>query len=216
VLLGFWHNDAKDTVLHACLDGVLVNSSREAKGASKFSYAAFRNPEFGLFLWLLRLLFLGRVGSGGVFVGGILVLDCGFVTVGLLTTFGDGARCLSSFDEVAGRCAGCVRSLGAASDGQGLGIGELDLNVLLFNAGKFTVQLVCVGHLLDIESRLEGPQVASVVMSITTGRPGVGVEVIEETEERGEGWIGAYECAREERHLACNCWLEDSLSGSDW
>jgi len=44
--------------------------------------------------------------------------------------------------------------------------------------------------------------VASVVMAIASGRPGVGVEVIEETEERSEGRIRAYKCTREKRHLA--------------
>lgn len=108
MLLGFGHHDAKDTVLHACLDGILVHTSREAEGASEFSYAAFRNPVLGLFLWLLGFLLLGCDGCGGVLVCGIFVLDRGFVTVGLLTTFCDGAGCLGAFDEVAGRCAGCV------------------------------------------------------------------------------------------------------------
>lgn len=31
VLLGLGHQDTKDTVLHACLDGVLVHAGREAE-----------------------------------------------------------------------------------------------------------------------------------------------------------------------------------------
>lgn len=66
------------------------------------------------------------------------------------------------------------------------------------------MQLVCMGQLLDVELGLEGLHVASVVMAIACGRPGVGVEVIKETEERSEGCVRAHKCTREERHLACN------------
>lgn len=78
------------------------------------------------------------------------------------------------------------------------------------------MKLICVGLLLHIKFGLEGLHVASVVMSIAARRPCVGVEVIEEAEERGEGWVRAHKCAREERHLACNCWFDNSQSGFDW
>lgn len=90
VLRGFGYQDGKDTVLHACLDGVLVHSSRKAEGASELSYAALRYPVLGLFLGLLGLLFLGRDGGAGL-VGGIFVLNRGFVAVLLLAALSDGA-----------------------------------------------------------------------------------------------------------------------------
>ena len=56
---------------------------------------------------------------------------------------------------------------------------------------------------------------ASVMMAIASGSPGVGVKVVEETEERSEGWVSAHKCAREERHIACDRRFDDSFSCSE-
>jgi len=200
VLLGLRHPDSEDAVLHGGFDAVLVHASGEAEGTSELPNSAFRNPVLGLILWLLGLLFLlflflGRDG-GAVVIGGFLILDGGFVAVVLLTTLSDGAGGLGTLNKIAGRCAGLVCSLGAATNRQGLGVRELDFDVLLINTRKFTVQLVCVGKLPDIEFGGEGLHMASMVMSITATGLGVGVEVLEKTEERSEGWVRAHEGAR--------------------
>jgi hypothetical protein len=103
-----------------------------------------------------------------------------------------------------------------------LRVGKLDLDVLLFNAGKLAVKFIGFREFLDIEAGLEGPHVAAatvVLVTITAGVTRVGVEVIEETEERGEGGgVGVDEGSWEERHLACcDLWREKSSLGcSDW
>jgi len=110
-----------------------------------------------------------------------------------------------------------VGALGAAADVDGLLVNELDLNVLLVNAGQFAVEFVGVFDFLDIELGLEGLQ----SIGGTTVGARVGVEVIEEAEEGCEGGFrdkGGHCRSVEERHLAWGGWLEKSLRSAvkDW
>lgn len=96
MLLSLRDNDAKNAILHASLDRILVNTAREAEGSRKLSNAALRNPVFSL--WLLLLLGLlirgSHRGLGLVFIGFLLVLDGSFVAallLLLLTSLSDGA-----------------------------------------------------------------------------------------------------------------------------
>lgn len=184
MFLGFGNHNAEDTVLHVCLDSVLVYASGEAEGASELSYASFRDPVLALILWLLRLLLLCCYGSS--VVGSIFILNCGPVVVMLFAALGDGAGRLRTFYEFARRGAGCVRPLGMAFDGQSLRVCKLDLDVLLLDAREFAVQLICIDHLPHIKSRLKGFHVASAVMFVATRGLCVGVEVIKEAEEGSE------------------------------
>jgi hypothetical protein len=67
-----------------------------------------------------------------------------------------------------------------------LGIGELDLNILLLNAWKFSMKFVGVGNLLDIELGAEGLQVRAVMTTLRNVATRVLIEVIEKSEEGGD------------------------------
>jgi hypothetical protein len=97
-----------------------------------------------------------------------------------------------------------------------LGIGELDLNILLLNAWKFSMKFVGVGNLLDIELGAEGLQVRAVMTTLRNVATRVLIEVIEKSEEGGEGSVGIVwnKWTREERHVACWCSCVDD--GSCW
>jgi hypothetical protein len=114
VLLGLRDPDAENTVLHASLDTILIDAVSETKGASKLANTALRHDVLGLILWLLLDLF-------------VLILS-GDLSIRL-------AGLALIFDE-------SVVSFDAAANGEGLGIGELNLNVLLLNPRKLAVQLV--------------------------------------------------------------------------
>jgi hypothetical protein len=63
------------------------------------------------------------------------------------------------------------------------GISELDLNILLLDAWKFSMKLVSVGNLLYIELEAKGLQVRAVMTTSSDVATRVLIEVIEETEE---------------------------------
>jgi len=68
----------------------------------------------------------------------------------------DGGWGGTAFDGASWWCAGGVGALGFAADCDGLAVGKLDLDVLLFDAWKITVKLVSLGQLLDVEFGGEG------------------------------------------------------------
>ena len=83
--------------------------------------------------------------------------------------------------------------LGATADSQSVPISPLDADVLLFDAWKLAVQLIRVLQLLDVELRLEGPELREGV----SGHCARGlVIVVDEAEDRVE----FLECSWEERH----------------
>jgi len=91
-LLRFWDNDAEDAVLHGSFNTVLVDVDREAKGTSKLSDAAFRDPvlRLGLFRLILRL---GNFSIVTGILGIIRVLDGSLVTL-MLVGFAAFRNCL--------------------------------------------------------------------------------------------------------------------------
>ena len=138
---------------------------------------------------LLDLLVLVR-GLGDILILGavgwffVVVFDSGFVVCGFSHIASDTATGLLS-------SIGRVLALDTAFDDQRVGVGELNVDVFLFNAGKFAVQLVGVFVLADIELGLESTY-GRVEAASTLG----GV-VVEETEERVDVVVGE---ACEERH----------------
>jgi hypothetical protein len=64
-------------------------------------------------------------------------------------------------------------------------VSELDPNILLLNAWTFSMKLVSVGNLLDIELGAEGLQVRAVMTTSSDVATRVLIEVIEETEAGG-------------------------------
>jgi hypothetical protein len=100
---------------------------------------------------------------------------------------------LLAFECGGGWSARLAVALGAAFDAQGLGIGEFDLDVFLFDTGEFAVQFVAILDFLYIEARLEGAElrnVAEAAKVIALTRALVRGVVVQKTEERGEfaGW----------------------------
>jgi len=112
-----------------------------------------------------------------------------------------------------------VFSLDLASDVQGLGVGEFDLNILLLDPRELAVKFVSGLNLPDIELGIEGlGETASAAGIIALA---VGVEVFKETEERVEGCSGGFtgdEGSWEGRHFGDafvveECWKNCSF---DW
>jgi len=93
------------------------------------------------------------------------------------------------------RLRGVVLALGAALDDKGLLVGELDLNVLLRDAGQLAVQVVGVGWLAHVEARREA---ADGRGAVAAGRA-VQIVVVQQAEERGE-LAGAEAGEERERH----------------
>lgn len=87
-----------------------------------------------------------------------------------------------SLDETSWWSAAFVVTFGAAVDSEGLGVGKFDVDVLLFDAWEFAVELVVCLVLLEVEFRLECGEGAATSSSSGV----VVVKLIKETEERGE------------------------------
>lgn len=207
-LLGLWNNDAEDAVLHRGLDIVLVDARREAEGAGELANAALGDPVLGSRL-LRFLLLLDDLRVFGRWCSGLsgIVLDSSLV--GGFVALSDCAGCGGRFDVAGRRSATFVGAFDATADADGLLVDELDLDVLLVNAGEFAVEFIGVFDFLDIELGLEGLQ---GVVAATAGARVV-VEVIEEAEEGCEGRFRNEwgQCGSgEERHFACGCWSENS------
>jgi len=206
-LLELRNHDAEDAVLHGSMDSILINTDWEAEATRELANAPFRNPVFGLrLLWLL--LSLSDFGCGALH--SVLILDGSLASLAVvigLTALSDGASRSGTLDEASRRGTGGIRTLGTALDCQCLGIGELDLNILLLNAWKFSMKFVGVGNLLDIEIGAEGLQVRAVMTTLRNVATRVLIEVIEKSEEGGEGSvrIACNKRTREERHVACRC-----------
>lgn len=179
-LLRLGDHDAEDTVLQASADGLLIDPNGETERSRELAYAPLRDPVFGFgLLWLLLLL---GVGDLGLLVLGTLIFDGGFVAVVVvwLAALGDGAGSFGGFDEARRRCAGGVGTFCPALDGDGLIVGEFNLDILLFDAWKIAVELISVWELLYVELGIEGLQSSASVLLV---RVLVAVEVIEQAEE---------------------------------
>lgn len=91
---------------------------------------------------------------------------------------------------------GVVFALGAALDHKSLRVGELNVDVLLRDAREFTVEVVGIVGLADVEARSEGAHAGHLTTALA-----VGVVVVQKTEERGEVSSGRH--GSEERHFGC-------------
>lgn len=226
VLLSLGDYDGQDAVVEVGADLVVVDAAWELEGARELADAALRDPELvlgklglGLLCGCLALLDLGDRGgrsraAGGSGAGVVLdvVLNRGLVGLVvllflLLGRLGDGAAHLDLFallEEAGGRRAGSVGALHVAADDDGLRVGELDVDILLLDAGKLAVELVDVLRLPQVELGSEGLEVSSVVAPVLLLRSvaGILVEVIDETEEAGEVGLGrSVESRSEHRHF---------------
>jgi hypothetical protein len=162
VLLSLGNNDSENAVLHGSLDIILVNANRESEVARELPNAALREPvlDFRL-LWLshgnILVLSFGDLGR----CSSILVLDSGLVGVVF-----DSASCFLGSVNCSMRSTRLVGALDVALDREGLGVDELDLDVLLFDAWKFAVEFVNIGQLADVEFGVEGPHDVIAVVAV--------------------------------------------------
>lgn len=187
-LLELGNYDAEDTILHGSMDSILINTDWEAEATRELANAPLRNPVFSLrLLWLL----LGLGNFACAVLRSVLIFDSSLVSLVIgLTALSDGTNGSGTLDEASRRGTGGIRTLGTALDGQCLGIGELDLNILLLNTWKFSMKFVGVGNLLDIELGVEGLQVRAVMTTLRNVATRVLIEVIEKSEEGREGSVG--------------------------
>ena len=133
---GLWNDDAQDTVLQAGFDPILVNSGREGEGTVELPNGALGNPVFSLAL----VVFLGVLFFGGF--GDFLIL--GAIGRGFFIVIFDGGfvRRLGSIGHISSDAAlrlvstiGRIFALNAAFDDQGVGVCELNVDVLLIDTG---------------------------------------------------------------------------------
>lgn len=188
MLLNLGDMDAEDTVLHRGLDMVLIHAGWKGKASGELSNAALRNPELVLLLLWFRILLCNL---------STLILNRSLVCLAIRAL--DGSWSSLAFDETGWWGARCVAALAATLDGQGVGVGELDLNILLLNAWEFAMKFVAVLGLLDIKLRSEGLELSAGTFTLAA----VLIEVVEKAEERSEGGVGiGNEGSWEERHFA--------------
>ena len=89
-----------------------------------------------------------------------------------------------------------ILALGAALDDEGMGVGELNVNVFLLDAGEFALEFVGVLVLADVEFGLKG---ADGGVGGEVAVAALGGVVVKETEEGSH--VGG-RIAREERHFS--------------
>ena len=98
-------------------------------------------------------------------------------------------------------------ALRASFDDEGVRIGELDVHVLLIDAGQFALEFVGVFDFADVEFGLEGADGGGAAGA---GAGAVDVVVVEEAEEGGEvGCVVGK--AWEQRHCADGLWVTDEF-----
>lgn len=214
-LLRLGHHNSQDAIVEASLDTVELYPAGETESAAKLADRALLEPELGLGLLVLvvggSLLVLAGLGHGGgvggLLVLGLLILDGDLVRrVLVLAALGDGLASLAVvLEETRGRGSGGAGSLHLALDHNGLGVGELDAEVLAGNARELAVELVGIGRLADVELGGEGANGAArvagsvlvVVVAVTLDFARVVVKVIKEAEEGSEAGVGTVEAAGE-------------------
>lgn len=170
------HNDGQNAVLETGLDVVVVDGSRELEGAVELADRAFAHPVAVLLVVVLADLLVTGLDHFGTLL--LLLLVVRGLLGGLLGS------------------SGVVFALAAALDHESLVVGELNVNVLLGNAGKLAVQKVGIVGFANIKAGRKGAHRGS----LASGRP-VDIVVVQEAEERGE--VARSVEGVEERHFEC-------------
>lgn len=186
LLLSLRNSNAQDSILEIRSHSLLVDGSRKAEGPGELAHGALANPELLLgFLFLLLRVSLGDLGSLLLGLLGVLVLDGGLVRTVAIFAVGDRGGGAAALDEAGWWCAGSVGALGAARDDDGLGLGELDGDVVFLGAGNLSVEFVAGLGLLHVETRGEcGELSRAAAVRLASGRDLVlvAVEVVEQPE----------------------------------
>lgn len=184
------NDNTQDPILKARLDSILVHAGGEAKSTMELPHRALGDPVLGPLLLLAFAAFrsfanLSFFPRNTGFLG--LVVFDGNLEAGVMRHF---AR-----DATAGRVGvvGGIFAVDATLDDESVGVGELDVDVFLFDAGKLALEFVGVLVLADVEFGMEG---ADGGRGRGSARVLAGV-VVDETEEWSQ--FTRWE-AREERH----------------
>jgi hypothetical protein len=205
--LGLGNKDAQDAVLEVGLDIVLVDAGGEGEGAVEFSNRALANPVLRRVLIVLGDVLVLRL-LGDLVVGVVgLVLDGGLVTelllLGRITTLDEALRALTFLTGM----------LVTTRDGQRVVVGPLDVDVLLLDTRKFSMEFVSLLRFLHIELGSEGTDAVELAVDVAEGLP---IVLVEETEDRSEFLSESWE----KRHCcwcvgkassSCNCRLGDAV-----
>ena len=138
------HQNAKNTILHASLNTLLINSNREAERARELSNTAFRNPVLGV-ITLLLLFLLG--GDCCFLVLSSLIFHSRLMLLLLLNS----TSYLATLDSSSWWSASGVRAFGPTFDSESLIVGELHVYILLLNARQIAMKFIAVLQLLDVE-----------------------------------------------------------------
>lgn len=101
---------------------------------------------------------------------------------------------LSAFLGLGWWLGAVVLAFGAALDNQGLGVGELNIGVLLIDARQFAIKMVRLFTLTDVKARRERAN-----RRLVAGRAVV-IVLVKKTKERGEV-ARAGEVGTEKRHV---------------
>lgn len=136
----------------------------EREGAVEFAHGALACPES-----VLGVAVVGLGGHGLLFVSGLDKTSAGVLALAFFSGVGLGVVSGDGF------------ALGAALDHQSVVVGELDINVLLRDTGQFTVEMVGVVALTDIEARRERAHRGDL-----SAAGAVDVVVVQQAEERSE------------------------------
>lgn len=125
--------------------------------------------------------------------GTLLILNSSSVSLVvtvLLASLGDGSGGSGTLDKARWWSTGLVGTFGMTLDLNGVVVDKLDFDVLLFNAGELAVKLVAVADFLDIELGAEGFHSVTLTVGasdVALALLRIGVEVVEEANERVEG-----------------------------
>jgi len=188
-LLMLWDNDGEQAVFHARSNTVLIDTRWECKSTLEGANAALGDPEFRLRRFRLSAVVL--LAHFRRTLSSSFILDRGLVG-GVVCIFDCTLR-WGGINEAGRRCSRVVAALSTAFDRQGVGIGELDLHILLFYSGELAMEFVCILDFLYIEFRSEALQASVRIFTITLAT--VLIEVVEHTEEwlKGVGRVGSEE-----------------------
>jgi len=143
-------HDTQDSILEVGLDSILVHAGGEAKSTMEFPHRALGDPVFSsVLLNFAAFRNFADLSSLPRSTGSLFIFNASFMA-GMVRHF---AR-----DATTRRLGvvGGIFSFDATLDDESVGIGELDVDVLLFEAGELALEFVGVLVLADVEFGMEG------------------------------------------------------------
>jgi len=147
------NHDTQNPILEVGLDSILVHAGGEAESTMELPHRAFGDPILGPILLLTFAVVRSLAGlssfprSTGTF--GPFIFNASFVASMIRHFARDATACRLGV-------VGGIFTFDATLDDEGVRVGELDVDVLLFEAGELALEFVGVLMLADIEFGMEG------------------------------------------------------------